>query len=133
MTARLEIPFAAYKPPPAVLVVEADVLIRMSLAAYLRDRGLAVMEAASTDEARALLRASTGIDVTIVDLESAGSVSGFALAQWVRAHHPGTRVLLSSSVARLAQQAHGLCVRSILRKPYDHRDLARHIGRLLAQ
>src|SRR5215471_263726 len=100
--------FAADRPAPAVLVVEGKVLIRMLVAAYLRECGLAVMEAASTDEARTLMQSRTGIDATIIDLESAGSVSGFALAQWIRARHPAVRILLSSSVTRLAQQAHGL-------------------------
>jgi DNA-binding response OmpR family regulator len=133
MTARLDTPFAADKPAPAVLVLEADVLIRMTVAAYLRNRRLAVMAAASTDEARVLLQSSSSVDVTLIDLESAGSVSGFALAQWIRANHPETRLLLSSSVAKLARQAHGLCARSILPKPYDHHDLERRIRRLLAQ
>lgn len=133
MTTGPDIPFAADRLAPAVLVVEGEVLIRMLVAAYLRESGLIVLEAASTDEARALMQSSTAIDVTIIDLESAGSVSGFALAQWIRASHPGARILLSSSVTRLAQQAHGLCADSILRKPYDRQELEQRIRRLLAQ
>jgi DNA-binding response OmpR family regulator len=133
MNANLDIPFAADKPAPTVLMVEGEVLIRVPVAAYLRECGLTVMEAASTDEARELLHSSTGIGVTIINLESAGSVSGFALAQWMRASRPGMRILLSSSVARLAQQAHRLCEDSIFSKPYDRHELEQRIRRLLAQ
>ena len=44
-------------PPPSVLVVEDDVLVRTVVAAYLRECGFDVVEAGSADEAIRVLEA----------------------------------------------------------------------------
>ena len=46
-------------PARIILVVENDVLIRMPLAEYLRERGYRVFEAADVAEAKAVLNADT--------------------------------------------------------------------------
>ena len=46
-------------PAHIILVVENDVLIRMPLAEYLRERGYRVFEAADVAEAKAVLNADT--------------------------------------------------------------------------
>jgi CheY-like chemotaxis protein len=71
-------------PPPAApaeaaLVVEDDVLVRLVIAAYLRDCGYRVFEAASGDEAIKLLeRDGGGISVVLTDVEMPGETDGFA-------------------------------------------------------
>lgn len=49
----------------------------------------------------------------------AGGMSGIDLARWVRARRPGTRILLTSGFADVAEDeaATGLNIR-LLRKPY---------------
>src|SRR5260370_39707744 len=50
-------------PPPIVLVIEKDVLIRMSVSAYLRDCGFKVLEATGADEAMSILKTDAKISV----------------------------------------------------------------------
>lgn len=116
-----------------LLVVETDVVIRLAVAAYLRECGYTVVEAGSTDEAMALLQSDLEIDVALVDAEAAGAVDGFGLAQWMRAN-VAAKVVLTSGIHRTAKDATCLCEDGpVLRKPYDHQNLERHIRELLAR
>jgi DNA-binding NtrC family response regulator len=105
----------------------------MAVAGYLRDCGYQVAETAGAAEARCLLEAGTVPGVALIDLDIEDELGGFGLAQWIRAEHPGVKVLLTSGVRRTARTAGDLCERGPhLAKPYDHRDLESRIRRLLA-
>ncbi len=119
---------------PTVLLVESSPLMRMAIAAYLRECGYAVTEADSPAEARQLLEAGTRADVAFIDLEATGQLDGFGLAHWVRKARPDLKVLLTSGVRRVAETAGDLCEQGPrLAKPYPHRDLEAQIRRLLAR
>jgi CheY-like chemotaxis protein len=120
------------EPPQTILVVEDDVLIRISLAEYLRDCGFAVLEAASGDEAIEILQArGHDIDLVFSDVQMPGATDGFALARWIRSNLPGVRVLLTSGVAHSAEKAEGLCLDGpMVSKPYDHAKLLADILRM---
>jgi CheY-like chemotaxis protein len=123
--------------PPAtetVLVVEDEVLVRVVIAEYLRDCGFKVVEAASADEALAVLKhAALKIDVVFSNIEMPGSLDGFALAQWIRANRPDTEVILAGSPARAANAAGELCEEGPhLAKPYEPQAVLDRIRRLLA-
>jgi CheY-like chemotaxis protein len=121
-------------PPPVVLVVEDDVLVRTVVAAYLRDCGFDVVEAGSADEAIRVLQADIGVDIVFSDVNMPGSMDGFGLAQWLRRERPGLKVILTSGAARTAKEAGDLCEHGpMLAKPYDHAELERHIRTLLAR
>ena len=129
---------AAIRPPPAklptVLLVESSALVRMAIAAYLRECGYAVIEADNPSEARQLLEAGTQADVAFIDLEATGQIDGLTLAHWIRKTLPALKVLLTSGVRRAAQTAGDLCEEGPhLAKPYEHRDLEAQIRRLLAR
>ncbi|WP_395647856.1 response regulator [Terricaulis sp.] len=94
-----------------VLLAEQDVIIRLGLATYLRTCGWAVLEAATAEEARAILVAGPAISVLISDAELAGGETGFALATWVRRHRPGVRVILAAALATKTEAVSGLCDR----------------------
>ncbi|MBS0540867.1 MAG: response regulator [Proteobacteria bacterium] len=123
--------------PPALLVVEPDIVIRLAVAAYLRECGYAVTEAGTTDEATALLKSGTKIDVAMIDVEATGEFDGFGLAKWMRANAPAdapAKIVLTSGIHRTAKDAACLCEEGpTLRKPYDHQNLERHIRELLAR
>lgn len=71
------------------MVVDADILVRMPIAAYLRECGYRVIEAANTEEAMIVLReAELKIDAILTDIESETPGGGFALAKWVRENRP---------------------------------------------
>jgi DNA-binding response OmpR family regulator len=119
---------------PAILLVEASALIRMALAAYLRECGYAVLETDGPAEARRLLEAGTKADIAFIDLEATGELDGFGLAHWIRKTLPDVRVLLTSGVRRAAETAGDLCEHGPhLAKPYQHHALEAHIRRLLAR
>ena len=72
-------------PPPSVLVVEDDVLVRTVVAAYLRECGFGVVESVSADEAVRVLEAGIRVDIVFSDVNMPGKLDGFGLAQWIRA------------------------------------------------
>ena len=112
-------------PPPTILVVEDDVLVRNLVAAYLRECGFDVIEANGADEAIRVLQASVPVDIVFSDVHMPGSMDGFGLAQWMRRERPELKIILTSGAAKDAGQ--------ILAKPYDHAELERHIRSLLAR
>ncbi len=124
----------APEPPPTILVVEDDVLVRILVAAYLRECGFDVIEANSADEAIRVLQAGVRVDIVFSDIQMPGSMDGFGLAQWVRRERPGLKIILTSGAARTAKAAGDLCETGpILAKPYDHAELESRIRALLAR
>jgi CheY-like chemotaxis protein len=116
-----------------VLVVEDEVLLRLSIAAYLRDCGYTVIEAADADEAVLVLKQpDLDIDVLFTDVEMPGAMDGFGLAQWTRANRPGLDVILTGSVPRAVNAAANLCEDGPMPKPYQPQSVHERIRRLLA-
>ena len=116
--------------PHTLLVVDDEVLIRLTIADHLRDCGFHVIEAANGEEAVRVLEAGEPVDLVFSDVQMPGSIDGFALARWVRQNRPGMPVLLTSGYVRSAEIAHDLC-EEIVEKPYDPDDLAGRLRRLL--
>jgi CheY-like chemotaxis protein len=115
-------------PPPTILVVEDDVLVRNFVAAYLRDCGFDVIEANGADEAIRVLQADVPVDIVFSDVQMPGSMDGFGLAQWMRRERPELKIILTSGAAPAAKDTG-----PILAKPYDNAELERHIRSLLAR
>ena len=117
---------------PTILVVEDEVLIRVSTAEQLRDNGYRILEAWNADEAKALLQSREPIEVVFSDVNMPGAMNGFELAKWIRQEYPDVAVLLTSGISHLTQSAgygdeHG----PVLQKPYAFDVLLAHIKRLL--
>lgn len=116
-----------------VLVVEDEILIRMVIGDYLRGCGYRVIEAASADEAMIILQhTELEVDVVFSDIEMPGSMDGFQLSTWLRAHRPGVDVILAGSVARAADAAGELCNSGPVPKPYEPQKAADRIRQLMA-
>src|SRR5688572_15590802 len=113
---------------PSVLIVEDEVLIRLSIADFLRDEGLAVVEAASADEARAVFLAGIPIDVVFSDVNMPGE-SGIALARWVLANHSDVSVIVTSAVATVDDAGE----LSFVAKPYAPERVLERIMSALGQ
>jgi response regulator RpfG family c-di-GMP phosphodiesterase len=63
-----------------VLILDGDVLVRMPVVEYLRECGCRVIEAATTDEAIAILqKTNIPVDVVLSDIDIPGSMNGFGL------------------------------------------------------
>jgi CheY-like chemotaxis protein len=124
---------SAGKPPPTVLVVVDEVLVRMAVSDYLRECGYNVVEASDAHEAIEVITSEVAVDVAFSDIAMPGGLDGFGLAQWIRRERPDIKVVLSSGVARSAKAAGELCEEGpMLAKPYEHADLERRIRALLA-
>jgi DNA-binding response OmpR family regulator len=119
---------------PSILVVEHDLVVRQSLAEYLRECGYKVIEAIHTDEAvRVLSSSGVPVEVVLADVSSPGEVDGFGLAKWIRARELRTKVILAGTVKKAAATAEELCQEGpLLSKPYDHALLHARIKRELA-
>ncbi len=115
----------ALQAPPdkgLVVLVEDDAIVRMISAELLRDLHYEVAEAASGEEALAVLK-SASADVLITDLNLPG-MSGDDLARAARLLSPHIRVIFASGdVSKAAPDQANPAY--LLRKPYDVRDLAK--------
>jgi CheY-like chemotaxis protein len=129
------IPRSGSSPPiPVILVVEDELLIRMPLTEYLRDCGYRVLEVGSVPDAKSVLNSAPLVDLVFTDVTLAGEENGFMLANWVREHHPATKVLLTSGVANTAEKANELCADSpLVAKPYTYFGVLQRINALLPQ
>jgi CheY-like chemotaxis protein len=83
-----------------VLVVEDEVLIRMTTIALIEDLGHAALEAADGAEALALLRRDQAIDVLMVDL-GLPDMDGRELVAAARALRPGIAVIVATGSGEL--------------------------------
>ncbi len=117
---------------PTILVVEDEILIRMSVCDYLRDCGYRVLEASNAAEAQTVFAAGEPIEILFSDIDLGPGKNGFELARWVRATYPSVRIVLTSGIARMAQDAADLCDGPLLQKPYSYASLVDQIKRLVA-
>jgi CheY-like chemotaxis protein len=106
-----------------VLVLDDDVLVRMPVVQFLRDCGYRVVEAATIDEAIALLeKTNIPLDVVLSKIDIPGSMNGFGFAQWARSVRPELKILLAATPERTVQNAAELCeVGPTRKRPYDHK------------
>jgi CheY-like chemotaxis protein len=110
-----------------VLVVEDEDLVRTMAVDVLEDEGFTVIEAATADEAWAVLDARDDIAILFTDVEMPGSMNGLDLASRVAGRWPRIRLVLTSGPVRLSNQAvpdHG----TFVPKPYYPNQLLRAFG-----
>ena len=120
----------------AVLVVDDEVLVRMVIAAYLRDCGYRVIEAASPDEARLVIEHDDegAISIVLSGVAMPAQGDGFELAQWIRQRRPDLEVVLAGTPARAADAAGDICQRGpMLAKPYEPQVVLNRIRWLLSR
>lgn len=117
-----------------VLLVDGDVLVRVGLAAFLRDCGLRVVEASSAADARTFVAdPALGIDIALIDANLAGAEDAFSLAGWLRRTHREIDIVLAGSPEHAIGRAAELCRGGpALPKPYDPKGVLDRINRLRA-
>jgi DNA-binding response OmpR family regulator len=114
-----------------ILVVESDVIVRMTIADYLRDCGYKVVEGVAADDAFAVLEGGHRIDVILSEVQLTGKIDGFSLARRVRGQYPGIDVILASGTPSAADKAEDLCEKGPLEKPYHPQEIVRRINLLI--
>jgi two-component system, response regulator PdtaR len=113
---------------PTVLLVEDEVLIRLMLADELRSHGLQVLEASNADEALTVLQSSLPVHLLFTDVRMPGAMDGVALAKVAHDRFPQIKSIIGSS-GRPEQSID--FADAFLAKPYDLRELAAQVRRLL--
>ena len=113
---------------PTVLLVEDEVLIRLMLADELRSQGLQVLEASNADEALTVLQSSLPVHLLFTDIRMPGRMDGVELAKVAHARFPQIKSIIGSS-GRPEQSID--FADAFLAKPYDLRELADQVRRLL--
>jgi len=118
-----------------ILIIDEDVIARSAVAAYLRQCGYTVIEAARETAATEMLNSPKfDIDIVICATNDMKSAERFEFAQWIREHHPAVRVLIAATVEKTAKLAADICEKGPhLRKPYEHQNLLDWIKRLRAK
>lgn len=122
-------------PRPCVLLLDADVLVRHLIAEYLRGCGYRVAEAASSDEAVAILvHGTVQVDTLLMDMDASGEKRGFALLRHLRQAFPDVDIIPAGSPAKATEEAADLCEQGpSLARPYDPRHVLDEIKRLAAR
>ncbi len=82
--------------PPVLLLVEDDVLVRLTLVDALTDAGFEVLQAGDAEEALALAGDRREIAAMLTDINLPGGFDGFTLAGEVRALRPTLPVVYAS-------------------------------------
>lgn len=83
-----------------ILLVEDEASLLSSLGAFLRLKGIEVIEAESGEQAIALLRQGRRVDLVLSDVEMSGGVSGVDLVKWIKVNRPSLPVVLTSGRQR---------------------------------
>jgi len=113
--------------PSTVMILEPDVLVRASIAEYLRDCGFKVIEGQTSEDAFRVLESGTKIDIVFAEARLAGDLTGLELAKRIRAEYPGIDVIMTAGIANAADRAGDLCEEGPLKKPFHPQELLRRI------
>jgi CheY-like chemotaxis protein len=108
-----------------ILVAEDDTLVMKLTVRRLQRMGHQVLQAGDGHTALELFKQFPDIDLVFSDVVMAGGMSGYDLANAIRAIDPKKRILLTSGYAENIVNATKLAQvgLSLLRKPYRQQDL----------
>lgn len=117
-----------------VLVVEDELLIRMSTALTLEELGLAVMCAADGHDAIELIDQHAGhFSALVTDLNMPGEVDGRQVVEHMRRHYPTIPIYMASAQTAAVAEPWRLRLRvTLVDKPYDADQLATLVSRALS-
>jgi DNA-binding NtrC family response regulator len=89
---------AGAEPKPAIMVIEPEVLIRMTIAEFLRECGFNVIEGVVAEDVRTVLDSGVHLDIVFSEVRLPGNTDGFALARQLRNVRPEIDVILTSGL-----------------------------------
>lgn len=111
-----------------VLVVEDELIVRCNIATYLRDAGYFVLETDSGEEAIALCKSNTSIDMVFTDINLIGPATGWDLGECFEIERPDVPIVYTSGLSVDAQR----CVpgSEFVAKPYKNAEILKACQRL---
>ena len=86
---------------PVVLIVEDDLLLRISAAEIIAEAGFDVVEAGNADDAIAILEARLDIHIIFTDIQMPGSMDGLPMARFVRSRWPPIKIVATSGLVAI--------------------------------
>ncbi len=107
-----------------VLLVDDEEFLRRIAVRMVTDMGFSVLEAASGEEAQALLRHES-VDILLTDIAMPGALDGVQLATWVAHHQPHVHIILTTGYLDESRRDAIAPHWQILEKPYRREDLSR--------
>jgi CheY-like chemotaxis protein len=103
---------------PVILVVEDEILVRLTAVAIAEDAGFEVLSATTADEALSVLEARADVRLVFTDVQMPGSMDGLRLAHAVRDRWPPVELIVTSGRCHI--RANDLPDRGrFIAKPYD--------------
>jgi CheY-like chemotaxis protein len=114
-----------------ILIVEDELLIRMNAVEMIVEAGFEIVEAASADEAIAILEARLDITVVFTDIQMPGSMDGLKLAAAVRDRWPPIKIVATSGQVKLGPDDLPEGGR-FLPKPYSPAEVMKTLRELIA-
>jgi CheY-like chemotaxis protein len=106
---------------PIVLVLEGEFFVRYDIVRYLQDAGCLVLEASTADQAVAICRAGTPVDVLFTDINLNGGGNGWEVAEAFRAARPSIAVMYTSG--NCADRSRCVPASKFFSKPYRMSDI----------
>jgi CheY-like chemotaxis protein len=88
---------------PVILVVEDDFLLRIHATDIVRAAGFEPLEAATADEAIAILESRNDVAVVFTDIQMPGSMDGLRLARAVRGRWLPIKIVTTSGQRAVKQ------------------------------
>ncbi len=116
---------------PRILLVEDEFLIRLTLAEVLTDEGYDVVEAATGDEAMALLETGLTVQILLTDIQLPGLLDGYALTKQARLAIPGLPVIFMTGRPDRADGPMADTLDTYIAKPYLPSDICKTVRRIL--
>ena len=104
-----------------VLIVEDEWLVREEIACQLRDAGWEVLETGTGEKAIGLLKSKQRIDVLVTDIQLAGHLSGWDVAEAFRAVHSEMPVIYAS--ANTGDRSRAVANSLFFSKPYKSAEI----------
>jgi len=118
------------KTQTTVLIVEDEVIIRLSAVATLEDAGFGILEAGNSAEALRLLLKHEEIGVLMTDVRMPGEMDGLDLVDCVQRFHPAIRSIVVSGNASFSE-ARDAGAFAFLSKPYLAHSLVQAVRELI--
>ena len=117
-----------------ILVVDDEVLIRMTVTEELEESGYACLEAANGKDALALLETRPEIDLLVTDVGLPGGLNGRDMAEVARVSRPDLPVLFITGYADQQALADGTMQRTaVMAKPFRMPEMLEKIRGLMGQ
>jgi CheY-like chemotaxis protein len=114
-----------------VLVVEDEMLLRMTAVDMIESSGFEVLAAGTADEAIRILETRNDIRIVFTDIQMPGSMDGLKLARAVRGRWPPIKIVATSGQVQVTEDDLPEGGR-FLPKPYSSSQLARTLQQLIA-